>query len=152
MDPENEATYTANSKNYLAQIDALDEEYEQMVESAANDTLIFTDRFPFRYLIEDYDINYFAAFSGCSAETEASPETIIFLADKIDELNAQNVIIIDESMQDFASTIISSSTNTNSNTLVLNSIQSVTAQQITDGTTYLSIMKENLEVLKTALS
>ena len=105
-DPDNKDTYEANLKAYKDKIDALDTEYEEAVVSAKNDTLIFADRFPFRYMTEDYGLDYYAAFIGCSAETEASFETISFLASKVDELGIKNVIVIESSDKKIAETVI----------------------------------------------
>lgn len=81
-------TYKANAAAYGDRLDALDAKYEAAVSGAARRTLLFGDRFPFRYLADDYGLDYYAAFSGCSAETEASFETVAFLAGKVDELSS----------------------------------------------------------------
>ena len=114
-------------------------------------TLLFGDRFPFRYMTDDYGIDYYAAFNGCSAETEASFETIKFLADKVDELNLKNVMIIDNSDEKIAKTIINNTKNKNQKILRLNSMQSVGKKELEAGQTYLKIMESNLDVLKEAL-
>lgn len=85
------------AENTFLQLDALDDEYEEVIENSKYKTLIFADRFPFRYLTDDYDLSYYAAFKGCSAETEASFETITFLANKADELNLPRILTIDGS-------------------------------------------------------
>ena len=121
------------------------------MDNAAAKTLLFGDRFPFRYLVDDYGIEYYAAFSGCSAETEASFETIVFLADKTNELQLKNVMVIDNSNQSIAKTIINNTSSKNQDILILDSMQSVTAKDIASGTAYLSIMEGNLEILKKAL-
>ena len=82
-----------NTIRYLNDIDDLNHQYEQVVENATTKTLLFADRFPFRYLLDDYDLNYYAAFPGCSADVEASFYTITFLANKIDQLHKQLKII-----------------------------------------------------------
>ncbi|HPE95511.1 MAG TPA: metal ABC transporter substrate-binding protein [Bacillota bacterium] len=151
-DPDNAADYAANAAAYIALIDALGTRYEEAICAAGKDTLVFCDRFPFRYLVEDYSLNYYAAFIGCSAETEASFETIAFLANKIDELSLKYVLTIDNSNVNIASTIIASTKSKDAEILVLDSLQSITAQDIEDGTSYLEIMEENLEVIKKALS
>lgn len=110
------------------------------------------NRFPFRYLTDDYGLNYYAAFSGCSAESEASFKTITFLARKVDELGLNSVFTIEKSDDRIAQTVIENTKAKDQNILVLNSMQSITAQEIADGTTYLSVMEENLKVLKEALN
>ncbi len=152
FDPQNAIIYQTNAQNYITKLEQLDERYEQTIEAATRDTILVADRFPFRYLVDDYDINYYATFSGCSAETEASFETIAFLANKIDELEVQNVLMIDGGNQSIPTTIINTSENSDAQVLVLDSIQSVDRDDIQNGVTYLSVMEQNLEVLKTALS
>ena len=151
LDTENADLYIANSEIYNAKLAALDSEYHKMTESASVNTLLFCDRFPFRYLTDDYGLSYYAAFSGCSAETEASFETIVFLAKKLDELSLDNVMVIETSSQSIARTVIASTKNKTRKILVLDSMQSVTVQKINSGTTYLSIAESNLEVLRSAL-
>ena len=102
-------------------------------------------------MTDDYGIDYYAAFNGCSAETEASFETIKFLADKVDELNLKNVMIIDNSDEKIAKTIINNTKNKNQKILRLNSMQSVGKKELEAGQTYLKIMESNLDVLKEAL-
>lgn len=146
-DPDNKDTYEANLKTYKDKIDELDKKYEEAVASASNDTLIFADRFPFRYMTEDYSLDYYAAFIGCSAETEASFETISFLAEKVDELGLKNVIVIESSDKKIAETVIDTTKSKDQKILVLNSLQSAD----TEGTSYLEAMETNLTVLKEAL-
>ncbi len=152
LDPENEAKYEENSENYIAKLDALDDRYENELSGVSKDTILVADRFPFRYLVDDYDINYYAAFPGCSAETEASFETVAFLSEKVDELDFSSIIIIDDASEDLARTIIDNSQKKASDILVLDSMQTVTGDESEGGTTYLSIMENNLSVLVTALS
>ena len=150
-DPENAGVYEKNASAYIAQINALDEEYKAAVAEGGKDTLLFGDRFPFRYLVDDYNLNYYAAFVGCSAETEASFETITFLADKLDELGLPAVLTIEGNDQKIAQTIIQNTQTKNQKVLTLDSMQSVTAKDVEKGVTYLSVMESNLEVLKEAL-
>lgn len=114
--------------------------------AAQNKTLLFGDRFPFRYLFDDYGLKYFAAFAGCSAETEASFQTIKFLAGKVDELNLPCVMTIEDTNHKIAETIIANTAAKNQKILVLNSMQGKV-----DGETYLSVMEKNLSVLHEAL-
>ena len=151
IDPENKEVYTQNEKDYVAKLDALDQEYQAVVDASTKKTLLFGDRFPFRYLVDDYGLDYYAAFVGCSAETEASFETIKFLAEKVDELGLKNVMTIEKSDQKIAKTIIENTKDKNQNILTLDSMQSTTSDDVKNGTTYLSVMEKNLEVLKEAL-
>jgi zinc transport system substrate-binding protein len=144
--------YTENAKDYIVKIKALDNEYRATVDGAARKAVLFGDRFPFRYLVDDYGIKYYAAFVGCSAESEASFETIAFLAWKMDSLSLPAIFTIEKGNQKIARAILDASKNSKeAQVLTLNSLQSVTEQQIAEGFSYLSIMKSNLEVLKQAI-
>ena len=151
-DPANADSYRANAEAYGAKLAALDAAYAEAVDSAAHKTLLFGDRFPFRYLTDDYGLAYYAAFAGCSAETEASFETVIFLAKKTDELQLPAVLTIEGKDHRIAETIISSTADKNRKLLTLNSMQGTTANDIEQGATYLKIMEDNLAVLKEALN
>lgn len=151
LDPANAGVYRANAEAYVAQLAALDAEYARAVAASGRDTLLFGDRFPFRYLTEDYRLKYYAAFAGCSAESEASFETIAFLANKLDALGLNAVLTIEKSDRKLAKTVISNSRRKHLEILELDSLQSVTARELKGGRTYLSAMKANLEVLKKAL-
>lgn len=144
-------TYKKNLENYKAKLDGLDKQYEEAVKAAGKNTIVFGDRFPFRYLVDDYNIKYYAAFIGCSAETEASFETITFLAGKVDELSLQTVLTIETSDKQIANTVISNTKDKNQKILTLDSMQAVTAKEADGGKNYYDIMATNLEVLKEAL-
>ncbi len=152
LDPDNAADYAANAKAYVQKLDELDKEYQKAVDESSVKYILVGDRFPFRYLVDDYGLKYSAAFVGCSAETEASFDTITFLAEKLDELGLKNVVTIENSNQKIAKTIIENTKNKDQGLLVLNSLQSVSQKDIDGGLTYLSVMKDNLEVLKKALT
>ncbi len=151
INPENKDKISENAKSYIEKLSALDAEYEKTVSSATNKTVLFGDRFPFRYLVDDYGIDYFAAFVGCSAETEASFETVAFLSGKVDDLGLNTILTIDKSDKKIAKTIVANSKEKSAKILTLNSMQTVDKKQIDDGATYLKIMQENLNVLKEAL-
>ena len=151
-DPANADSYRANAEAYGAKLAALDAAYAEAVDSAAHKTLLFGDRFPFRYLTDDYGLAYYAAFAGCSAETEASFGTVIFLAKKTDELQLPAVLTIEGKDHRIAETIIGSTADKNRKLLTLNSMQGTTANDIEQGATYLKIMEDNLAVLKEALN
>ncbi len=148
LDPSNKSVYDANAKAYSQELKKLDSDYQTAVNAAKTKTILFGDRFPFRYLVDDYGISYFAAFVGCSAETEASFETITFLSGKVDELGLKAVFKIEGSNGKIAETIVRSTKAGDQKILTLNSMQGTTAQDIADGATYLKIMNENLSVLK----
>lgn len=152
LDPDNAADYAANADAYVKKLEELDKEYQKAVDESSVKYILVGDRFPFRYLVDDYGLKYSAAFVGCSAETEASFDTITFLAGKLDELGLKNVVTIENSNQKIAKTIIENTKNKDQGLLVLNSLQSVSQKDIDGGLTYLSVMKDNLEVLKKALT
>ena len=151
IDPDCADIYQKNLESYNGKLQALDAEYEAVVSKASVKTLLFGDRFPFRYLVDDYGLDYFAAFVGCSAETEASFETITFLAGKVDELSLHTVLTIEGGDGRIAETIVQTSKAKDAKVLSLNSMQSVTAKDVQAGGTYLSMMEENLKVLEEAL-
>ena len=136
---------------YIEELAGLDVQYQDTVDTASRKTVLFGDRFPFRYLIDDYNLTYYAAFAGCSAETDASFETITFLAGKLDELNLPAVLTIENSDQKVAKAVIENTNTKDQKILTLNSMQSVTTKDVEEGTTYLSIMENNLQILKEAL-
>lgn len=150
-DPANSELYTNNMTSYINSLDALDVEYAEAVSSGDKDVILFGDRFPFRYLTDDYGLNYYAAFVGCSAETEASFETITFLAQKVDECGLSVVLTIEKSDKKIAETIIENTSSADQTVMTLDSMQSVTSEDVKNGASYLSIMQENLNVLKEAL-
>ena len=150
LDPANAVTYQSNTEAYLAKLQALDGAYADAVNAANVKTLLFGDRFPFRYLVDDYGLSYYAAFVGCSAETEASFETITFLAGKVDELDLPAVLTIEDSDHRLAETIIQNTQKKDLQILTLDSMQATTAAEA-QSTTYLSVMEGNLSVLKEAL-
>ena len=151
VDKDNAKTYQANYESYAKKLDNLDKKYAEAVASAKNKTLVFGDRFPFRYLVNDYGLDYYAAFVGCSAESEASFETVTFLAKKIDELGLNNVLTIEGKNHKIAKTVVDNTKNKDQKVLTMDSMQSTTAKDVKDGATYLGIMEKNLEVLKEAL-
>lgn len=151
IDPEHEQAYTDNALAYIDKLVALDAKYQAAVDAANKKTLVFGDRFPFRYLTEDYGLNYYAAFVGCSAETEASFETIRFLAEKTDALGLSHVLTIENPNRKIAETVVANTSGKNQQVLSMDSMQSVTSKDVAAGATYLSIMEHNLEVLTQAL-
>lgn len=151
LDPDNKDTYAANTSAYIEKLSALDGAYQSAVDGAARKTVLFGDRFPFRYLVDDYGLRYYAAFAGCSAESEASFETVSFLAKKVDELKLPCVLTIEGKNHKIAETIVENTAEKNQKILTMDSMQSTTSEDVANGTTYLSVMEQNLSVLKDAL-
>ena len=151
LDPDNKDTYAANADAYGQKLSALDAEYQKAVSAGTYKTLLFGDRFPFRYLVDDYGLSYYAAFVGCSAESEASFETVSFLARKVEEGKLPCVLTIEGKSHKIAETIVQNTAGKNQKILTMDSMQSTTSQDVARGTTYLSLMEKNLDVLKEAL-
>ena len=151
-DPANADAYAANAEAYGDRLAALDAEYAAAVAQADFDTLLFGDRFPFRYLVDDYGLSYYAAFVGCSAESEASFETIVFLAGKVDELGLSTVLTIEGDNHRIAETIVGNTAAKDAKVLTMDSMQATTGGDVKNGATYLGVMEKNLDVLKQALT
>ena len=150
-DPSNAERYRANAAEYAKKLSALDESYSTAVAEAAKKTVVFGDRFPFRYLTDDYGLDYYAAFAGCSAESEASFETVLFLAGKVDEVGLPAILTIEGKQHPIAEAVRRNTASGDQQILTMDSMQSVTAKDVRDGADYLSIMSGNLAVLREAL-
>lgn len=151
VDPSSSETYEKNALIYADKLKALDMSYKDAIRSLKGDTLIFADRFPFHYLTEDYGLSYFAAFPGCSAETEASFDTVISLAEKVNELNVPALIITEHSSDSVAETIIKTAGRDDVKIYEMNSLQAVSREDVENGLTYIGAMEDNLAVIKKAL-
>ncbi|MBQ5311951.1 MAG: zinc ABC transporter substrate-binding protein [Oscillospiraceae bacterium] len=149
-DPRNTDIFNNNTAKYKEKLSALDSDYRS-VASMPNKTIIVADRFPFRYLTNDYGLDYYAAFPGCSAECEASFETVTFLTEKCIETNTATLFKIDGSDGRLADTVAGGCTKTPA-IAELDSMQSVSGDDINSGTDYISIMENDLAAIKTALS
>ncbi|MEE1304020.1 MAG: metal ABC transporter substrate-binding protein [Agathobacter sp.] len=151
LDSANKTLYENNAKEYINSLDELDKKYEAAAKEAKTKTVLFGDRFPFRYLVDDYGLDYYAAFVGCSAESEASFETISFLAGKVDQLKLSAICQIESSNGKIAETIKSTTKDKNQQILTFDSMQSVTAKDVEAGEKYLKIMERNLEAFQEAI-
>ena len=152
IDPDGRAEFNANCDKYTTELKALDARYSETVGSSKVKTLVFADRFPFRYMAEDYGLDYYAAFVGCSTESEASFETITFLAKKIKELGLKAVVVIEGAEHKIASSVLSVVGDKDVAEVTMDSMQGITEADVADGTTYVSIMENNLEALNKALA
>ena len=149
IDPDNAATYQTNSDAYVKQLEALDQSFWDVVNTAANKTVVFADRFPVRYFVEEFGLKYYAAFPGCSADTEASAATIASLIDHVKAENIPVVFYIEMSHQQMANTV---SDETGAKTMLFHTCHNVTKAEFESGATYLSLMQNNVEALKAALN
>ena len=151
LDAQNKKIYEKNTEDYLDRIRELDLQYDRIVTEAGTNVLVFGDRFPFRYLTDDLGLKYYAAFSGCSAETEASFQTVVFLTDKAKELGLKNVYVTESSDLKLAKTIIKNSGLKGTKIIKLDSMQSTTQKQSRSGKTYLGTMASNLAHIEQSL-
>ncbi|MDR1136773.1 MAG: metal ABC transporter substrate-binding protein [Synergistaceae bacterium] len=148
VDPANAGSYENNAEAYLEHLDRLDAAFRNVLKDSARKTLIFGDRFPFRYFADAYGLKYFAAFPGCSTETEASAATIAFLIDKVKAEQIPVVFHIELSNEKIADTICEA---TGAKKLLLHASHNITRDDFQNGLTYLDIMTANVEALKEAL-
>lgn len=149
IDAKNADTFKKNYEAYAAKLDALQNEFDEARKTAKVDTILVADRFPFRYLVSDLDLDYFAAFVGCSAESEASFETISFLAQKLDELGLKHIIKLMGSDGKIADTVKNSTKTKDQDILEMTSMENVSSK---DGKSYIDYMQMNLDALKKALN
>lgn len=148
-DIKNADIYAKNASDYTAQIEIVDEEIAAIVASSPNKLLVFGDRFPFRYLFDQFGLEYQAAFPGCSSETEASAGTLAYLINTIKEKNIQYVYYLELSNQNIAKAI---SEQTGAQLLLLHSGHNVTKDDFDAGVTYVTIMQQNAESLRKGLT
>lgn len=145
-DPANAAIYRANATAYRRELDLLDGEYARCL-AGCKKPLLVADRFPFRYLAEDYGLKYYAAFSGCSAESEASFKTIMFLARKMDEHKLDTIYVLEGSRHKIAETLVRTARRKPVRIVALDSLQSTTLAEA-GAKRYIDAMRRNLELLK----
>lgn len=148
LDPANADFYKENSEKYIAELEKLDQKFEDVVENASRKTILFGDRFPFRYLAEEYGLDYYAAFTGCSTDTEVSASTVAFLIDKTNELKLPAVFSIELSNEKIVDSIVESS---EAEKLTLHSVHNLSVEEFENGETYISLMEKNVENLAKAL-
>lgn len=152
LDSERTARYQANAAAYCAKLSALDTAIAAACAAAPRRELLVADRFPFVYLVEEYDLVFCAAFSGCSTEAQASFDTIVRLAHRADEWNLRYLLVTEGGDRRLANSVIAATTSQSLTVLALDSMQAVSNARVASGVTYLSLMYENLEILKVALS
>lgn len=145
LDPSNAAFYAANAADYAGQIEALDREFADFFAGVADRTMVFGDRFPLRYFADEFDIPYYAAFPGCSTQTEPSAATIAFLTEKVREEGISTVWYIEVSNHLVADSIAEAA---GAETAMFHSCHNVSADDLAAGATYISLMTDNLETLR----
>ena len=148
LDTDNAEAYKTNFTAYKAQLMALDREFRQVIKNSGKHTLVFADRFPMRYFALEYGLNCYAAFPGCSSETEPSAKTVAYLIDRVREDKIPAVLYMEFSNQKMADVICE---DTGCKKLPFYSAHSVSAEQFEQGVSYLDLMRINLNSLKEAL-
>ncbi len=148
-DPSNAGYYKKNAENYIYELNRLDGDIRSAVEGAKRKTVVFADRFPMRYFADEYGLEYFAAFPGCSSESEPSAATISFLIEKVKSEHIPVVFFTETSDGKVADTICEAS---GAEKLLFHSCHNITKQQFDGKATYISLMKQNLKALQTALN
>jgi len=147
-DPENAQLYSENAKVYIQKLDKLDKDFKEFFDTVDNKLLIFGDRFPLRYFVEEYGLDYYAAFPGCSSESEPSAATIAFLIDKVKEENIGTIFNIEFSNHRISDSIAEA---TGSKTALFHTCHNVSKEEMDAGEDYISLMTQNLERLKGAM-
>lgn len=149
--PEKKDVYRENCAAYIQKLQALDETYQNTVSTATISSLLFADRFPFTYFANDYGLTCYAAFPGCSAETEASFETVSFLIKTVENLDLPAIIVLENSDRKLAETVLSTTKTGTAAIVEMNALQSVSGTDLKNGISYLEIMHQNLVALRIAL-
>lgn len=149
LDPEHEALFQKNVRRLNDELAALDERFTNIVGQASRTTLVFGDRFPFRYFAEDYGLTCYAAFPGCSTAVDTNPATISFLVDTVKEQSIPVVLYLELSDQRIARTI---SEETGAQMLLFHTVHNVSKEEFESGATYVSLMQANADTLEVALN
>ena len=147
--PEHADEFRANADEYITELNGLVEEYRAVIESADRKTIVVADRFPFRYLAEEFSLDYYAAFSGCSSATEPTLSTVNFLVEKVKSENIPAIFIIEFSDGKTAKAVAD---ECGCAVLTLHSAHNVSLEDYRAGVTYADLMRRNLEALRTALN
>lgn len=150
-DPQNAGFYKENQQEIIGKLEKLDYDFSQAVGEYEHPVIVVADRFPFKYLTEDYGIECFAAFPGCSADTDASPDTIIKLSKAVDEHSLKYIAVTENTSGKTAQAVIDNTKDKNQQTVVIDSMQSVSLKDIENGATYIGIMKQNFEAMEKLL-
>lgn len=148
LDEKNKEKYNKSTKEYITKLEELDSLFKGIINDYSRKTLVFGDRFPFRYFADEYGLDYYAAFPGCSTETEASAATVSFLINKVKDDNIPVVFYIELSNEKMADTICEA---TGAKKLLLHSCHNITKEDFDKGISYLYLMESNANNLVEAL-
>lgn len=148
IDSENKETYLANAKNYVSQIEDVKAKIQEIVDNKKRSRLVFGDKMPMQYFIDEFDLEVSAAFDGCSTEAEPSAKTVAYLVNKVKEENIPVVLYIELSSGKTAKSIAE---ETGAEAMQIQTLHNVSKDDFNNGETYVSLMNRNLDVLKKAL-
>jgi zinc transport system substrate-binding protein len=148
-DPANANSYQTNADAYVKELESLDQAFWDVVNTSTRKTIVFADRFALRYFAEEFGLDYYAAFPGCSAETDASAATVASLIDRVKADQFPVVFYLELSNQQMANTIAEA---TGAETMLFHTSHNVTKSEFERGVTYLSLMQNNVLALKAALN
>ena len=149
LDAADADTYKANTETYLAKLQKLDNDFRQVIDTGKRREIIVGDRFPFRYFCKEYGLTYYAAFPGCSKDTEANASTVAFLINKVKSDGIPVVFHIELSNEQMCNSICEA---TGAKSELLNAVHNVSDSDFKAGATYISLMEHNVGVLKEALN
>ena len=149
LDKDNAQTYQKNAEAYIAKLEKLDKDFHDVIDHAKRKEIIVGDRFPFLYFAKEFGLTYYAAFPGCSTDTEANPATIAFLVDKVKEDHIPVVFHIEMSNEQMSKAIAEA---TGAKNELLNAVHNVSDEEFKKGVTYIDLMNHNVKVLKEALN
>ncbi len=152
LDEENAVQYQKNTEQYINELLQLDRDFEESTREAKNKFMIFADRFPFVYLLSDYEIEYSAAFEGCTTDADADFDTVVRLIEESELHNAKYLAVCENANLSLAKTVIGSAKHAKMEIVVLNSLQAVTREQIDNGISYISAMRENLKIIQAVIN
>lgn len=148
LNPDDSDKYNTNSENYISQIKDVKDKIQKVMDNKKRDILIFGDKMPMQYFINEFNLRVSAAFSGCSTETEPSAKTIAYLVQKVKEENVPVVLYIELSS---GKTAISIANETGTKAMQIQTLHNVSKTDFENKETYVSLMTRNIEVLKEAL-
>lgn len=149
MMPEHKVQFRKNADNYIKQIKQLDTKFKNITSKATHKEVIFADKFPIKYFAKEYGLKYYAAFAGCSGDTEPSAKTVAFLIDKVKKNDVKGIFYLELSSTAMADTICQ---DTGTVAYQFNSCHNITNEQFKAGVTYVQLMKENAKILEKALN
>ncbi|MBP3256301.1 MAG: zinc ABC transporter substrate-binding protein [Clostridia bacterium] len=148
LDEENRNFYKENTDKYVSQIKEVQAKIKEIVDNKKRDRLIFGDKMPMQYFLNEYGLKVSAAFNGCSTEAEPSAKTITYLINKVKDEQIPVVLYIELSTGKTAKSIAN---ETGAKAMQIQTLHNISKDDFNNGETYVSLMNKNLDVLKKAL-